>query len=162
MVRLFGSAEAGKASILRHWEKANQHDPKRRFRPEVMAGRSFPYPYSTPGLLACKAAEWQGGQAAHWDYFDRLQYAHFTECRNIAEWDTLLWCANEVGLDLQRFQKDVAGKKIREVVFEELQLALEGGIHVVPTLCVEGHPPLRGAVTLPEIVQWLVQAGLVG
>ncbi|RMG61737.1 MAG: DsbA family protein, partial [Calditrichaeota bacterium] len=94
-------------------------------------------------------------------YFDRLQRAHFTECRNIAEWDTLLLCAKEVGLDVRRFQQDVAGKTIRETVYEELQLALKRNIQVVPTLLVEGHAPLEGAVSYPELVDWLKEAGVI-
>ena len=44
--------------------------------PELPASRPFPYPYSMPNLRAVKAAEFQGGMAAHERMHDRLQRAH--------------------------------------------------------------------------------------
>ncbi|MDR7416414.1 MAG: DsbA family protein [Armatimonadota bacterium] len=70
-----------------------------RINADLMATRPFDYPYSMPGLKACKAAEFQGGHAAHWDMFDRVQRAHLTECLNIADFEVLRQCAADVGLD---------------------------------------------------------------
>jgi len=47
---------------LGHWRAANENDDEHRIHAELMAKKDFDYPYSTPGLLACKAAELQGGK----------------------------------------------------------------------------------------------------
>ena len=100
IVAIFGSKEAGKAEIPEHWRAANRNDDQHRIRAGLMATRPFDYPWSMPGLKACKAAEVQGGHAAHGDMFDRVQRAHLTECRNIADFDVLRECAKDVGLDV--------------------------------------------------------------
>ena len=62
---LFGSAERGKQEILSHWRAADRNDDEHRIDAELMASRPFPYPWSLPGLQACKAAEIQAGQEGH-------------------------------------------------------------------------------------------------
>jgi len=64
------------------------------------------------GLVACKAAERQGGQQAHWDMFDRIQRAHLTEAQNIADYNVLKQCAIDVGLDVERWEEDYKSKTI--------------------------------------------------
>ena len=100
--RIFGSPEAEKAEIMSNWALAAAHPDGERIHEEGMRRRDFPYPYSMPGLLACKAAELQGGQAAHWDIFDRVQQAHAVETRNIADLEVLRACVREMGLDVAR------------------------------------------------------------
>jgi len=90
IVHMFGSKEKGKKDILTHWEAANMNDDEHRINADLMKQRDFDYPYSTPGLLACKAAELQGGQEMHWAYFDKAQEAHLTLCRNVADFDALV------------------------------------------------------------------------
>jgi len=81
LVQMFGSKEAGKSEILKHWQAANLNDDAHRICTDEMACKPFDYPHSMPGLKACKAAELQGGQPAHWDMFDRIQKAHLTESK---------------------------------------------------------------------------------
>lgn len=71
--RIFGSKEHGKKEIMEHWRQANLNDDEHRLNPNLMASRDFDYPYSTPGLTACKAAELQGGTIMHGKMFDRIQ-----------------------------------------------------------------------------------------
>jgi len=89
MVAILDSKEWGKQEVLNHWRAANLNDDEHRINTDPMAQRPFDYPYSMPGLLACKAAEMQGGPAAHWDIFDRAQRAHLTEYINIADFEVL-------------------------------------------------------------------------
>ncbi|MDI3328538.1 MAG: DsbA family protein [Alicyclobacillaceae bacterium] len=153
--RMFGSKERGKREILNHWRAANANDDGHRIRAELMEARDFDYPYSLPGLMACKAAEFQGGQKAHWDYFDRLQRAHLTECRNIADPDVLLDCAGEIGLDVERFREDFRSERARRAVEEDVRRAAELGIRAVPTLLGNGHV-LSGAQKYDRLKEWYV------
>ena len=62
---MFGSKESGRREILNHWRAANENDDEHRIRADLMEKRDFDYPYSMPGLMACKSAELLGGQKAH-------------------------------------------------------------------------------------------------
>lgn len=145
IVAIFGSKEAGRREILQHWRAANVNDEGRRIRADLMERRSYDYPYSMPGLRACKAAEFQGGQEAHWDYFDRVQRAHLTECRNIADEEILLDCARNVSLSLERFRADVRSQETEEAVLADMGRALSLGISAVPTIVLDGRWTMSGA-----------------
>lgn len=142
---MFGSPEAGKAEILTHWAAAAAHPDGEAINVELMRSRSFPYPYSMPGLLACKAAEFQGGQAAHWDMFDRIQQAHAVEANNIADPQVLRRCAAGVGLDLVRWEQDFNNLETRRPVERDLAEAQARGVHAVPTLVLADKWSLPGA-----------------
>lgn len=147
--RIFGSPEAGKAEIMTHWEAAASHPDGERINVALMRQRDFPYPYSMPGLLACKAAEFQGGAEAHWDMFDRVQQAHAVEARNIADLDVLRECAREVGLDPIRWERDYHSAEVRAAVEGDREEARRRGISAVPTLVFNDRWQVQGAV--PEI-----------
>jgi predicted DsbA family dithiol-disulfide isomerase len=144
--RIFGSPEAGKAEIMNHWAAAASHPDGEAINVELMRSRDFPYPYSMPGLLACKAAEFQGGQPAHWDMFDRVQRAHAVEARDIADFEVLRSCAADVGLDVARWERDFRAPEVRRAVEQNLAEAQSRGTHAVPTLVFNGRWSLSGAV----------------
>ncbi len=146
ITRIFGSPEAGKAEIMTHWEAAARHPDGERINVALMRRRDFPYPYSMPGLLACKAAEFQGGQQAHWDMFDRVQQAHAVEARNIADFEVLRECARDVGLDVARWERDFHSPEVRRAVEADLEEVRRRGIHAVPTLVFNDHWVVQGAV----------------
>lgn len=153
--QIFGDKDEGKRQILGHWRAANDNDDEHRIRADLMATRDFDYPYSMPGLLACKAAEFQRGQAGHWDYFDRVQRAHLTECLDIAATDVLEQCAVAVGLDLERFRADVASPEASEAVAADMQVAARYGVRSTPTIVVDEGRMLSGAVTYEQLVEFL-------
>jgi len=144
--RIFGSPEAGKAEIMTHWAAAAAHPDGELINVDLMRSRDFPYPYSMPGLLACKAAEFQGGQTAHWDMFDRVQRAHAVEARNVADPEVLRRCAAEVGLDVARWEQDFHSPETRQAVDRDRAEAQVRGIHAVPTLIFNQRWSLSGAV----------------
>jgi len=146
ITRMFGSTEAGKAEIMNHWAAAAAHPGGEAINTDLMRTRTFPYPYSMPGLLACKAAEQQGGPTAHWDMFDRVQQAHAVEARNIAEPDVLRTCAAGAGLDVARWEADFRSAEIRQAVQADLADAQRRGIHAVPTMIFADRWSLSGAV----------------
>jgi len=152
IVYIFGSKEQGKREILQHWRMANINDDDHRIRADLMEQREFDYPYSMPGLLACKAAELQGGQSAHWDMFDRVQRAHLVECVNIADDEVLRMCARDVGLDVERWECDYRSERTRQMVEEDLALARRYGVDGVPTLVIEGCYRIVGAHKYERLV----------
>ncbi len=156
-MHIFGSKAAGKAEILRHWRAANANDDEHRIRADEMARKPFDYPYSMPGLLACKAAELQGGQPAHWDYFDRLQRAHLTECRNIVEPEVLADCARDVGLEVEQFLHDFHSEATLQAVQADIQRAWQLNVHAVPTLVLNGERTLSGAVNYEQLQQAVIK-----
>lgn len=155
IVAIFGSKERGKREILEHWRAANANDDEHRINADLMASRPFEYPYSMPGLLACKAAEVQGGQAAHWDMFDRVQRAHLTECQNILDFEVLRQCAADVGLDVERWERDYRSAEVWEAVQRDLARAQIYGITGVPTLVAEGRFILVGAQRYERLEEWV-------
>lgn len=159
--RMFGSPERAKAEILRHWTSAKQLDGGAEINPEIMATRPFPYPHSMPALRAVKAAEFQGGMEAHAKLYDRLQRAHLVEARDVSEPQTLLECAAEIGLDLQRFQTDLADDSTLQAVLTDQQEALARGVSATPTVVLNDQWVLPGAVPI-ELYRQVIDDLLAG
>ena len=160
IARMFGGAEEGKDEIMGHWAAAASQPDGEAINVELMRSRSFPYPYSMPGLLACKAAEMQGGMSAHWDMFDRVQKAHAVEARNITDTTVLKDCAAEIGLDVARWEADFASPEVEQAVQDDLREAQQLGVNAVPTLIFNERWILPGAVpesTLRQIVENLLE-----
>jgi len=156
IVQMFCSKEKGKRDILQHWKAANMNDDEHRINAELMEHRDFDYPYSTPALLACKAAELHGGQAMHWDYFDNVQEAHLTLCRNIADFDVLTDIARELSLDVEKFRADLRGEQVKYLLRLDIDRALELGVEATPTL-VANDGMLTGAVPYDSLKRWYVK-----
>ena len=160
IARMFGGAEEGKVEILGHWAAAASQPDGEAINVELMRSRTFPYPYSMPGLLACKAAEMQGGMPVHWDMFDRVQQAHAVEARNIVDLAVLKDCAVEIGLDVARWEVDFASPAAKQAVEADLREAEQWGVNAVPTLIFNQRWILPGAVpesTLRQIVENLLE-----
>jgi predicted DsbA family dithiol-disulfide isomerase len=155
MVTIFGSRAAGKREVLQHWRMANANDDQHRINADLMASRPFDYPYSMPGLVACKAAEWLGGREAHWAMFDRVQRAHLTECFNIADDEVLRMCAADVGLDIERWESAYRDPEVREAVARDMTRARLYGVTGVPTLVAEGGYALVGAQPYGRLEAWV-------
>jgi predicted DsbA family dithiol-disulfide isomerase len=160
IARMFGGAEEGKDEIMGHWAAAAAQPDGEAINVELMRSRTFPYPYSMPGLLACKAAEMQGGMPAHWDMFDRVQKAHAEEARNITDTTVLKDCLAEIGLDVARWEADFASPEAKQAVEADLREAQQLGVNAVPTLIFNERWILPGAVpesSLRQIVENLLE-----
>ena len=157
IIEIFGSKEKGKKEILNHWRAANLHDDEHRINADLMEKRDFDYPYSLPGLLACKAAEIVGGQDAHWEMFDRIQKAHLTECKNIVEFEVLLECAKDIGINIDLWYKAFIDRKTLDLIISDLQRAYQYGIQAVPTLVANSKYLMVGAQKYETIKNWVEQ-----
>lgn len=151
---IFGSKEQGKKAILEHWRQANLNDDEHRLNPGLMESRNFDYPFSIPGLTACKAAELQGGTIMHGKIFDRIQKAHLTECYNIADFEVLKMCAKEIGLDVEQWEKDYSSEKVEQMLNEDFRTARTYGVNAVPTIVANGSHKLSGAHTYASLEAW--------
>ncbi|HMM10746.1 MAG TPA: DsbA family protein [Bacteroidales bacterium] len=157
IAQMFGNKEAGRKEILNHWRAANQNDDEHRIHAEIMVKKTFDYPYSTPGLLACKAAELQGGNAMHEKIFNRIQKAHLTDCDNINDFEVLKKCAADVGLDVEKWENDYHSQEVRQKLDEDLYKAYQYGVNSVPTLIANEKYKLSGAQRYETLEQWLSQ-----
>jgi predicted DsbA family dithiol-disulfide isomerase len=155
IVQIFGSKKNGKREILNHWRMANENDDEHRINADLMEQREFDYPYSIPGLLSCKAAELQGGQEAHWKMFDRIQRAHLVECLNIGDFNVLKKCAEDVGLDVEQWEKDFNSEEVFQNLAYDIELARHYGINGVPTLVANKRWGIVGAHKYETLEKWL-------
>ena len=158
---MFGSEENAKREILTHWAASKRLPGGEEINPEGMAARPFPYPYSMPALRAVKAAEFQGGMEAHARMYDRLQRAHLVETRNVADPQTLLDCAAELGLDLERFRADLESDATLQAVLRDQQEAFALGVSATPTIVLNDKWVLPGAVAV-EVYRRVIDDLLAG
>lgn len=137
MAARWGSPEDARKTILGHWAVCRQVSD----RPELvgineMRAATFDYPHGMTAALGCKAAERLGGQNAHWDMFDRLQRAHLTEARNVADPATVLDVARELGFEATAFAELFDDPGTLHSVETDRQQARKLQVQSIPTLIV--------------------------
>jgi predicted DsbA family dithiol-disulfide isomerase len=103
---------------------------------DAMARAEFDYPHGYTAALACKAAETLGGQDAHWTLFDRIQRAHLSEARDIADSAELARLAQDVGLEPGRFALAMSDIATRQAVEADRQRARTLQVRSIPALVV--------------------------
>ena len=99
-----------------------------------MEWRDFPYlgQGSLDAAVAARAAQEQG---RFWEYHDLLyenQSGGFPR-------DKLVELAREAGLDVERFEEDLASGRFERVVAEDFQEGQERGISGTPTFVINGR-----------------------
>lgn len=152
MVAKFGGSMKGaKRIILGHWDQCAAADDEKRIDVEGMRRQNFEYPFSTPGLIACKAAEQQRGKDVYWNYFDAVTHAHMSENRNIGNIEVLTDIAGEIGLNRSQFLKDYSDPKRVTEIKSDRKLALEYGVASTPTLIINQQWMLPGALDLKTL-----------
>jgi protein-disulfide isomerase len=96
--------------------------------------RDFPYrgQESVNAALAARAAQDQG---KFWEYHDLLyenQFAGFSE-------EKLIELARETGLDVERFEEDLASGRFEQAVAEDFREGQQMGITGTPTFIINGR-----------------------
>ncbi len=150
-IRMFGSLENAKKEIMRHWRASNRRDNKSRIDADLMESRDFQYPTSINGLKGCKAAEIQGGQEGHWDYFDLVQSTHLTEASNIGDREVLFGLATKLGLDVDQFIIDFDSEEVLNKVLDDIALAKKWQVNSVPTIIINEKIKVPGAIEYSEL-----------
>jgi protein-disulfide isomerase len=97
--------------------------------------RHFPRPEHPHAARAAEATEASAAQdeAAFW----RMYHALFSHQQALDD-ASLVAYARELGLDLERFQRDLAGQPTRERVQADLQSGVHSGAHGTPTFYING------------------------
>jgi predicted DsbA family dithiol-disulfide isomerase len=99
--------------------------------------REDPPDSTYPPCIAFKAAEFQGARISV-RYLRRLREAVFLERKNTAREEVLFRLAKEVGLDVERFQKDFKEGRAESAFRQDLEDAREQFILGFPTLLFRG------------------------
>jgi NhaA family Na+:H+ antiporter len=100
----------------------------------VYAFRHFPNERAHPGaVLASLGAEAAGRQGRFWEMYDAL-YAR----QPPLDRPVLLEIAASLGLDLERFERDLDDPALRERVDEDLADGRRNGVTATPTIFVDG------------------------
>jgi putative protein-disulfide isomerase len=137
MAERWGTPEAARETILGHWRVCRQvSDRPELVDADAMRAARFDYPHGMTAALACKAAERLGGQLAHWDMFDRLQRAHLAEARNIADPETVLTVARDLGFEAAAFADMFDDPATARAVEDDRQRARALQVRSIPALIV--------------------------
>ncbi|MDO6588408.1 DsbA family protein [Salipiger sp. 1_MG-2023] len=137
MAERWGSPAQARATILEHWKVCRQvSDWPDLINVEGMRAAPFDYPHGMTAARACKAAEQIGGQPAHWDMFDRLQLAHLSGAQDIADPDTVLDVARDLGFGGATFAEAFNNAATARAVENDRQHALSLQVHSIPALII--------------------------
>jgi|ECHnycMinimDraft_1075156.scaffolds.fasta_scaffold00040_18 predicted DsbA family dithiol-disulfide isomerase len=147
----YPSVEDFREYLYKEFELLKKFDPE--VNPEVIKKSGIGYVYSIPPLRACKAAEFQGGQEGHWNFFDTAQRYYFREGRDVSNEEVLIEIAKEVGLNISRFVEDFRSKRSKLAALSDYHDAKAIGIKGVPALWVNNRWLIRGVPVVEELVK---------
>jgi putative protein-disulfide isomerase len=137
MAERWGSPAQARKTILGHWSACRQvSDQPGLIDIDAMRRAGFAYPHGHSAARACKAAEILGGQAAHWDMFDRLQRAHLTEAQDIADPATVLRVARDLGFEAAAFPEVFDHPATARAVEADRQHARALQVRSIPALII--------------------------
>lgn len=114
--------------------------------------RNFPLTSIHPNALAAAtAAEAAGLQDKWWEYHDKLYESQddWSSAEAEKRTDIFVAYAKELGLDVDKFKKDLESKKIAQKIARDQALGKKIGVSSTPTLVLDGE-------TLPYN-QWVEQ-----
>ena len=95
--------------------------------------RHFPLPQHKDAKLAAIATQAAGNQGKFWEYADLL----FENQSNLSR-ENLIAYAEQLGLDVQKFQNDLNNSGFDSIVNEDISLGLKLGVNSTPTLFLNG------------------------
>ncbi|MBI3805212.1 MAG: thioredoxin domain-containing protein [Nitrospirae bacterium] len=92
--------------------------------------RNFPLTNIHPhALMAAEAAEAAGAQGQFWEMHDML-FDH----QDALEYDHIVAYAAALGLDVERFDRELRGEVYREKVREDFRRGIQDGVNGTPTI----------------------------
>lgn len=154
LISMFG--DHAKEEIVGHWEHANQNDELHRFQIDKMLKSDITFPYSTPGLLAAKAAGVIAGETGYWDMFDAIQTALFTNALDVANNEVLYEIAKAQSFDFDEWKKAYEDPNTESLLNKDYELANIYDIRSVPCLIIDGKYRIDGAQPYEVIKDALV------
>ena len=133
----WGTGQDVRETILGHWQTCRSvSDRPELIDIEAMRKANFDYPHGYTAALACKAAETLGGQAAHWNLFDRIQSAHLTDAVNVADPSELIRLGLELGVSAEQFAALMTDPATKQAVEADRQRARCLQVSSIPALVV--------------------------
>jgi putative protein-disulfide isomerase len=91
-----------------------------------------------PSCRAVIAAGMQN-ESARPDMIYAIQQAYYLNAKNPSELDTLIQCAEEIGLDTKQFADDLQSEDVEKQLQEELNLRRQLGVTGFPALRIEAN-----------------------
>ena len=132
--------------LMRRYPAA-MHDTVKRLNEE--AGLAYnPHPDRVPRTRrALELIEWSRshGLERHQELHDRVMDAYWTEGRDIMDWDVLLACVADVGLDPDEARAEVESGVWAREVDTSTATAQRHGIRAVPAFVFDGRLLVSGA-----------------
>lgn len=85
-----------------------------------------------PAVIAAFAAERQG---RFWDFYDKL----FADFRNLSP-EKIAQIAADLKLDMERYNRDLADRRISELIGRDLREVQQAGVRGTPSMSINGLP----------------------
>lgn len=136
--------------VAAHWQKAQEAEPTLKFT----AWRGTVYPTTTLSVhIAGKAAARQG----RFDAFHlEAMRAFFSLSQNLEDPAVLRAIARNSGVDLDRFDEDMADPALKDLVWREFMAGVERDrVTAIPTMFVGERRVVEGALSLDRYRQLL-------
>ncbi|MEY7849147.1 DsbA family protein [Natrarchaeobius sp. A-rgal3] len=142
------------AHVAPHWEEAAE---RHGMPVDADVWLEEPPNSSYPASIAYQAATFQDGELAD-DYLRRVREAFAAERRTIDRTDVLIELAEEVGLDVDRFETNLHGERARDAFREDMTRTRRNRANAFPSFRVENGDDgrlLRGFQSFDAIAQAL-------
>jgi predicted DsbA family dithiol-disulfide isomerase len=147
-LEVMGGEAAPRKVLEQEWWLAALQEPLAEFKPFV--GDDWP----TTTLPAFEAS-WcaaQQDESVFLEFDLRVRKAFFAESRNIGKRDVLLELAAEIGLDVDRLNRDLESGRPRGAVLTEAPLGQEQyRVRGTPTLMLADGTKLRAPIAFPRM-----------
>jgi 2-hydroxychromene-2-carboxylate isomerase len=111
-------------------------------------------------LAASRAFVWleQSDAALARQLAKRVFHAHWGEGRDISTVDQVAEVASTLRIDRGRLLRAVADQRIKDLLKEQTEAAIERGVYGSPFVYVDGEP-FWGADRLDQVDRWLARGG---
>lgn len=123
-------------------EILNKYKDKIRF-----VYRNYPLPSHEFGQIAAQAAEAANLQNKFWEYHDKL----FEKSPDLKK-ENLLTIAKDLGLDLDKFNKDLDSDAVKQKVADDQADGNRAGVNATPTFYINGTQ-FTGVLPLTQFQQ---------
>ena len=152
MINNFGSLAEAKDEILKHWKSCQMSaDDPSTINISGMREKSFSYPSGFLAALGAKAAELMGGSDTHWDYFDQIQHLHLKVNENIGDRDIVIFAAEKIGLNKEKFIQLLDSEKVKNEVNKDIERSKNLGIRTIPSLVINREKVISQTLSNEEL-----------
>jgi len=98
--------------------------------------KNYPLPFHKNAMPAAKAAVAAGKQGKFWEMHDKI----FANARALSD-EFYVKAAGELGLDIEKFKKDMESPEVKQLIDEEMKQARVASVRGTPTIFINGKKP---------------------